>query len=535
MRWQERMRLVEQCTLPETVPVLLDDAAERYAERPALVFFDDDVTLTYATLRDLTCQLANSLERLGIRKGDRIGVMLGNRAEFPISWVAIARIGAVIVPINPSYTARELSYVLNDSGASTLIIEDEFLPILGQCTERPADLGDDRIIVLGPSAPQGMRRWNDLVSAGSSVHRPVEPVKRDDLLNIQYTSGTTGFPKGCMLTHDYWLVISRTALAVDNQASSRLLTAQPWFYMDPQWHFLKALWSGAVVYCAKKPSLSKYIPWLKTYRIEWCQFPKLAMQQPEAADDGATHLKHAFISGWRGDAELAFQTRFNVIGRDIFGMTEIGMGTAMPFDAFDMIGKGSCGVPTPWRGARICGADGQEMAHDEVGELEISGRSILKGYWNKAEATEKAFNQEWFRTGDLFRRDEHGYYYIVGRIKEMIRRSSENISAREVESVVQMLPEVADVAAVPVPDARRGEEVKIVVQLKPGFSQNDCSIERIEAHCRGMLAPFKVPRYYAYVTDFPRTSSGKISKSLLNSAENDSLMGAFDRVDAVWR
>ena len=216
-------------------------------------------------------------------------------------------------------------------------------------------------------------------------------------------------------------------------------------------------------------------------------------------------------------------------------MTEIGTGTAMPFDAYDMIGQGSCGLPGPWRRARICDADGREVDAGDTGELEIAGRSILKGYWKKPEATATAFRGEWFRTGDLFRRDERGYYYIVGRIKEMIRRSGENISAREIEAVVHMLTEIAEAAAVAVPDARRGEEVKLYIQLKPGFGQAECSIERLEAHCRAHLAPFKVPRYYAYVESFPRTSSNKIAKHLLTGSGEDPRHGSFDRLDAVWR
>ena len=534
-RWRQRMQLVEGCTLPQTVPALLDAAVDRFVERPALVFFDDKRTLSYGALRELSCRLANGLAQCGLAKGMRVGVMLGNRPEFPITWLAIARLGAVMVPINPSYTPRELTYVLSDSSASTLVIEDASLPTLDQCSDRPAGLEDDRVVVVGDALRASARRWADLVAGGAPSHAPAEPIHRDDLLNIQYTSGTTGFPKGCMLSHDYWLVISRSAFAIDRDPAARMLSAQPWFYMDPQWHFLKALWSGAAVYCAKRPSLSRYIFWVKQYGIEWCQFPQLAMQQPEALDDGATRLKQAFLSGWRGEMVVEFERRFKVIGRDIFGMTEIGTGTAMPFDADDMVGSGSCGLPGPWRRARICDAKGREVGPGEIGELEISGRAILQGYWNKKQATEAACRKGWFRTGDLFRRDERGYYYIVGRIKEMIRRSGENISAQEIEAVVQMLPEISDVAAVAVPDPKRGEEVKLCVQLKPGIARSDCSVERIEAHCRSHLAPFKVPRYYAYLDVLPRTSSDKIAKHLLTAPDEDARRDSFDRVDALWR
>jgi acyl-CoA synthetase (AMP-forming)/AMP-acid ligase II len=534
-RWKARMNAVEACTLPETVPDLLDSATNRYGERIALNFFEDDISVTYQTLRDLTCRVADGFTKMGITKGDRVAVMLSNRLEFAVSWIAIGRIGAIMVPINPNYTPRELLYVLNDSGALALVIEDSFLPTLTEIAGAASSLKNDKVVVAGKlENANGRLHWDDLLVKDQGCVETVQ-VARDDLLNIQYTSGTTGLPKGCMLSHDYWLVITRTSIAVDSEPAVRLLTAQPWFYMDPQWHLLKTLWSGGTLYCAKRPSLSRYISWLKKYKIEWCQFPKLAMQQPTEDDDGNTRLKHAFLSGWRGDAELHFESRFAATGRDIFGMTEIGMALAMPGDAVNMIGKGSCGLPTPWRKARICNASGEEALPGEVGELEISGRAILQGYWNKPEATAAAFNGVWFRTGDLFRCDDQGYYYIVGRIKEMIRRSSENISAREIESVVQMLPEVFDAAAVPVPDERRGEEVKLYIQLKPGFTPADCDVAKLQSHCEKLLAPFKVPRYYSFIEEFPRTSSNKIAKSALTNSAIDPLKNAYDRVDSIWR
>lgn len=534
-RWRARMRLVESCELPETVPDLVDHAAARYAERPVLVFFDDRRTVGYAELRESSCRLANGFAALGMRKGSRVGVMLGNRSEFPITWIALARLGAVMVPINPTYTPRELAYVLTDSAADALVIEDSFLPTLTACADRPAGLGDDRLIIVGSERPPQARAWDDLVAGGASSYSPPEPQGRDDLLNIQYTSGTTGFPKGCMLSHDYWLLISRSAAAVDRDPAARLLSAQPWFYMDPQWHFLKALWSGAAVYCAQRPSLSRYLGWVKEFDIEWCQFPEPAIRLAQEPDDGRTRLKQAFLSGWRPENEREFERRFGTIGRDIFGMTETGCGAAMPFDAFDMVGKGSCGQPAPWRELRVCDGKGQPLGPDEVGELEVSGRSILHGYWNKPEANRASFRGRWFRTGDIFRCDAQGYYYIVGRIKEMIRRSGENISAREVETVALQLDEIADVAAVAVPDPHRGEEVKLYIQLKPGVTTTGLPVAIIEQHCRRLLAPFKVPRYYAYIDAFPRTSSNKIARHVLTGSVKDLRAGSYDRVDGVWR
>ncbi|HEY8383771.1 MAG TPA: class I adenylate-forming enzyme family protein [Microvirga sp.] len=531
--WAERCATVKRCILPETVPDLVDASAQRFAERTAVVFFEDGVALTYAALAERTCRIANGLRAIGVAKGMRVGVMLSNRVEFPLTWIALGRLGAVMVPINPFYTARELAYVLEDSGAGALVIDVACLPTFAALTDDLPALAEERIVVVGGAGGGRTRQFDDLEARGASGFTPGEPVRRDDLLNVQYTSGTTGFPKGCMLTHDYWLVLSRSALAIDREGAARLLSAQPFFYMDPQWHLLKALWQGGAVYVARRPSATRYAGWLKEFGIEWCQFPELAIKQPDAG--GAPHLKQAFLPGWRPESQRVFAERFpHAIGRDIFGMTEIGAGLAVPFDAAELVGSTTCGIPAPWRRAEIIGADGRAVAPGEVGELAIAGRSILKGYWGKPEASADAIRGEWFHTGDLFRRDEDGWFHIVGRMKDMIRRSGENIAAREVESVVAKLPLVEDAAALGVPDATRGEEVKIYVQLKPGVAREDFTPEMLLDHCRRNLAPFKVPRFIAFVDAFPRTSSNKIAKHILKDAA-DLRRGSFDVVDGVWR
>jgi crotonobetaine/carnitine-CoA ligase len=169
----------------------------------------------------------------------------------------------------------------------------------------------------------------------------------------------------------------------------------------------------------------------------------------------------------------------------------------------------------------------------EVGELIVRGPGILKGYYKKPEATAAAIRDGWFHTGDLFRRDGDGFHYIVGRKKDMIRRAGENIAAREVEAVLLALPEVAEAAAIPVPDATRGEEVKVLLRLQPGCTLADLPPDRVIAHCADGLARFKIPRYIAYVDALPHTASGKIAKHLLVS--EDPTAGSYDRVDGVWR
>src|SRR6185503_16851283 len=185
----------------------------------------------------------------------------------------------------------------------------------------------------------------------------------------------------------------------------------------------------------------------------------------------------------------------------------------------------------PFRGCRVVGADGEDVRRGEVGELWVSGRAILKGYYGKPEATREAFAGEWFRTGDLFRQDDAGYFYIQGRIKDSIRRSGENISAREIETIASGVPGVLETAAVAVKDELRGEEVKLCIVLQPGFSREDVTPESVARYCAERLAAFKVPRYIEYVPEMPRTSSNKIAKQEL--ARGDSGV-VFDRVANAW-
>lgn len=215
-------------------------------------------------------------------------------------------------------------------------------------------------------------------------------------------------------------------------------------------------------------------------------------------------------------------------------MTEIGLGSLMPPRFEAMYDSGSVGIDAVFRETTIRDEGGHPVKAGERGELWVRGRSILKGYWNRPDADAEVFRDaedgglRWFRTGDIFVADEHGFLWIVGRIKDMIRRSSENIAAREVEAVIREMPEIEDCAAVAVPDEKRGEEVKIYIQLKPGVRRDELPFERVLAHARANLAAFKVPRFYAYVDEFPRTVSNKVEKLKLIAGVIDLRADSWD-------
>ena len=525
---------LERETLPRNLGALLDEASDAAPDREVLHFIDSGETFTYRALRAAVNRLANGLAAIGVRKGTHIGAMLPNIPEWPITWLAIARLGAVIVPVNTRYTGRELHHVLDDAEADYLVIHESFLPVLANVPQ-PLPRIAGRIIVAGAEAA-GHRRWRDLVDgSGADLSIADEPTQ-EDLLNIQYTSGTTGFPKGCLLTQRYWLQCAKTHAGQDGRAYSRLLAPTPFFYMTPQWLTLMAFLTRGTLHVAARQSASRFVEWLNRYRIDFCLFPAAAFKQPPLPFDRDNAIIRVSTYGFPKASQADLEARFDFVAREAFGMTEIGAGLFVPIEAADMAGSGSCGLATPWRECRIADQEGNTLKPGEMGELLFRGPGMLKGYYRKPEATAAAFHGEWFRSGDLARMDARGYVYIVGRAKDMIRRAGENIAANEVEAVLGSLHGIAEAAAVPVPDELRGEEVKIYVVLQQGFSRETLSPELILRHCAANLASFKLPRYIEYRdAPLPRTASEKIAKPALVAEKDDLRAGSWDRVEREWR
>jgi long-chain acyl-CoA synthetase/crotonobetaine/carnitine-CoA ligase len=533
-------RTLEARYLTTTIGEFVSRRARDFSDQLLFDVFDRSETATYAQADRRSNRIAHALAALGVAKGDRVAVMLPNRIDYPLVWFALAKLGAVHVPVNTRYTPREIAFVCNDAGVSLAIVDAAFAATFLSMDHRPDGLPNRRVLVVDGPAPKGTIAFESLVFAAPDVPVPDRGVAPGDLMNIQYTSGTTGFPKGCMLTHDYWMLTGQTAFFWDATPAEKLLTAQPYFYMDPQWQTIKTLVAGGTLYIAPQLSTSRYIRWLKATGADWCQFPLLMTRQPETPDDGATRLRQTATFGWDGETCRAFTRRFGAIAREGFGMTEIGLATWMPVALDEMADSASVGLDAPFRETTIRDETGQPVRPGERGELWVRGRSIFKGYWNRPDANEDSFRPAedsgplWFRTGDLFEADAHGFLWLVGRLKDMIRRSSENIAAREVEAVVRELPKVEDCAAVPVPDVKRGEEVKIYVQLKAGLTRKALPPETILAHCRARLAAFKVPRFYAYVDAFPRTVSNKIEKRNLVAGVSDLRAGSYDSESGNW-
>lgn len=511
---KRRTREIEAAYVSETIGAFVERRCHELGDLPSLNVFERGERTTYTDVDRRSNRIGHALRAMGIGMGNRVAILSPNRVEYPLLWLALAKIGAVHVPINTRYTPREIAYVLNDSGAVLAIVDPSLLPTMeegiAKLETRPRLLAID-----GPPSDRGAA-LSDLAAAASDNSCLDPSVTPRDLMNIQYTSGTSGFPKGCMLSHEYWMILGFTGMHWDAVPARRLLTAQPFFYMDPQWHVLKTMRLGGELFMAPGLSSSRFIGWVKTHAIEWCQFPILMTRQPEGPDDAHTVLKQVATFGWDPTTCRAFKRRFGTMAREGFGMTEIGIGAWMRPECEDLYDSGSVGFDAPFRETTIRDEEGNPVPAGGRGELWVRGRGLLDGYWNKPEANADSFRDGgWFRTGDLFESDADGCLWLVGRLKDMIRRSSENIAAREVEAIVREIDGVEDCAAVPVPDPIRGEEIKIYVQRKAGVAAADLPPQAILDHCRTMLAPFKVPRYYAFVDGFPRTVSNKIEKRTL--------------------
>lgn len=537
MSTEERHRHIEAAPLPTNVGTLLDSAAADAGEQDALNFFQGEGSISYRALKKRVNQTANALRQWGIEKGTHVAVMLPNIPLLPTTWLALARLGAVMVPVNTRYTARELQYIIEDANVTFLIIHADFESLLDPHNDgtTAAPYVDPRHIALfGANEATRYRTIEELLRGQSHVLKLPYDVTSSDLLNIQYTSGTTGFPKGCMLTHQYWLVCGKVNALRDAKRFRHILAATPFFYMDPQWLLLMTFFQRGTLFVAQRQSASQFSEWLRAYRINFCLFPELAYKQPAHKNDHDTVLARANIYGISKGNHAGLRRRFKAPAMEAFGMTETGSCLYVPLEREDLVGSGSCGIPAPFRRCRIVDNDGKEVAAGDMGELVVCGDGIMLGYYRKPEANHESYFGKWFRTGDLFRQDAQGFYYIVGRLKDMVRRSGENIAAREVEAILRGVAGVVDAAVVPVPDEVRGEEVKAYIVLQQSENCSISEIAKIFSYCEKNLASFKVPRYLEFIDELPRTPSGKIAKHKLTAHKLGRQHGTYDRTNFEW-
>ncbi|WP_240506711.1 class I adenylate-forming enzyme family protein [Thermoactinospora rubra] len=483
-----------------TVPELIRQAADRYGRREFLRFPGE--SLSFAEVDARSDRMARALAGRGVRPGDRVAVMLDNVPGWPLSWIAILKAGAITVPINVRYRAADLSFVLRDSGAVAVITSPEYAPLVEEVGGRVWLLDS----LTGPDSPD---------SGGFAV-----PAKPDDVANFQYTSGTTGFPKACMLTHEYWIDNARlTADAVGLRDDDVMIIAQAFSYMDPQWTSLMCAVGGIPIVVLPRFSASGFWRSVRehgaTLTYVLGTMPLLLYKQPPDPLDRDNRMRLVLCSGIQPDLHRAFEERWGAPWRELYGSTETGLDLMTAPDAVDTVGTGALGHPPPGKEVKVL---------PETGEIVVRGRPMMKGYWNRPDP----FRDGWYHTGDLGFVDSAGYIHHAGRLKDMVRRGGENISCAEVESVLAQHPAVLSVALVPIPDELWGELPKAFIQLRPGHEPTLETALSVTAHARERLARFKVPAFVEFVEGFQLTPSARIEKRHLLRPGKDQRADAFD-------
>lgn len=521
---------LESAAFPASIGMLLRQAAQDRSSQPALRLISGE-SFTYAELLSSVSAAAGALIESGVTRTSRIAILLSNIAEYPVVYLAAATLGACVVPINTAYTAAEIEYVLRDSGATFAIVEERLRPAFDQAAGGIEKLPAGHILVVNGLDEE--RCWSRRCAAASAVL--TDEGTLDSLMTIQYTSGTTGFPKGALLSQRYWLTVGFAQnVELAHLDVRNILVVHSFFYMDPFWQLVLSFLLRGTVVLAPRMSATHFMSWVREFDIHYALVTSLIFKQPPNDLDRSHRLRLLQTYGFSKEIHRDFEARFQVPVREVYGMTEIGAGAFLPLAATDMIGSGSVGIAAPFRRLKIVDDSGLEVAQGKVGELWVSGPGMFGGYNNRPEASADVLTDGWMRTGDLFRRDEAGYYYLVGRLKDMIRRNMENISTHEVEQALVGHPGVAQAAVLAVPDTQKGEEVLALVVLREGADAAEVSPELLREHCAKRLAKFKLPRYVGYRKSLPMTPSGKIAKGQLRADSADLKVGCYDFVAASW-
>lgn len=489
--------------------------ARRTPQRLALIDGNTGQRTTYGELEQRTNALADALRARGTRKGDRVAMMALNSPQFLEVAIAVAKLGAVLVPINFRLVAPEVRYILEDCAPGVLLASQQVMAVAREAAQG----GCVRHLIELPSAQQRAAgesgEYESLIAGASSARVPVS-VGQDEVATLMYTSGTTGFPKGVMLTHGnhLWNMLTNVSMSEGLTPRDISLAAAPLFHIGAFGIFTLPLlylggasivlesfspagWLGAVE--QHRPTLAFCVPAM------WAAIHAAGLQ---GRDIGS--LRYTVSGGAPCPVVLIEALRSaGLVFTEGFGLTETAP-IASVLDAADVLERaGSIGKPIAHVEYRIADDAGQDVPPGETGELLIRGPNVFIGYWQKPEATAEALRGGWFHSGDLARQDEAGYYYIVDRKKDMVISGGENVYPAEVEQVLYRHPGIAEVAVIGTPDARWGEAVTAVVVPKAGAQIDEAGLI---AWCRERLAHFKCPRVVQFIDVLPRTATGKVLK-----------------------
>ena len=486
-----------------------------HGERPAIRL--DGLVLSYAQLHDAAGRLTSVLKSLGVSAGDRVAVMLPNVPAFPIVFFGALGAGAVVVPMNPLLKSREIAYYLGDSGAKVLFT---WPAAADEAAKGAAETGVQVIEVAEPAL--------DTLLAGQVAAQWAEPAAGDDAV-ILYTSGTTGKPKGAQLTHaNLYRNAELTAVTLlQNGPDDVVMGCLPLFHVFGLTCGLNAaLFGGSSLTLLPRFDPGQALQIIGRDKVTIFEgVPTMYAAMLHHLDDAqadVSSLRLCVSGGAALPVEIlrGFEESFHCMILEGYGLSETS--PVASFNHPDKVRKpGSIGTPIVGVRMRVVDADGTDVPVGEVGEIVIAGHNIMKGYWHQPEATAGAMMKgegeaggDWFRTGDLARVDEDGYFYIVDRKKDVIIRGGYNVYPREVEEVLYEHPAVAEAAVVGIPHDELGEEIGAAVKLKPGET---VTADQLIAFARDRIAPYKYPRNVWLVPGLPKGPTGKILRREVHS------------------
>jgi fatty-acyl-CoA synthase len=525
-----------------TVGGLLDHIAGSYPDNDALVYVDRGIRYSYREFNEVCRTVAKGLLRLGVKKGDHLSIWAYNVPEWVILQFATAKIGAVLVTINTSYKSAELEYILNQSDSSTLLLVRSFkdtdyvktlysvVPELEASS--PGNLESaklpclKRVIFIGDETPAGMYGFDKLIEMGRSVaDSELEDVEKTldchEVINMQYTSGTTGFPKGVMLTH-YNVVNNGFNIGecMRFTEKDRLCIPVPFFHcFGCVLGVMACVTHGSTMVPVE---IFDPLKVLQTIEAERCTavhgVPTMfiaELEHPDFSKFDLTSLRSGIMAGSNCPIEVMKKVINQMHASEItiaYGQTESSpVITQTRTDDPIELRVATVGRALPDVEVKIVDIEtGATLPPGKQGELCTRGYLVMKGYYRMPEETEKAIDKEqWLHTGDLAVMDENGYCKITGRIKNMIIRGGENIYPREIEEFLYTHPKISDIQIYGVPDRKYGEQVMAAIVLKMGIEMTESEVQEF---CRGKIANYKIPKYVRFVESYPMTASGKIQK-----------------------
>ena len=478
-------------------------AARGHADRPALRL--DDHAMTYRQFLDAARGVGGMLRGRGIEPGARVGLVLPNVPAFPIVFYGALLAGCAVVPMNPLLKAREIEYYLEDSGISVVFVWEQ----AADAAREAASGAGTEVLTIPASGPAP-----EELSGVDSLCEPVERAD-DDTAVILYTSGTTGKPKGAELTHANLVSNAHTAARtlVELTPDDVVMGCLPLFHVFGLTCGLNAaVLSGACLTLLPRFDATKALAMIGRDRVTVFEgVPTMysgMLQVPGIEQYDVSSLRSCISGGAAMPVEVlrAFEEAFGAVVLEGYGLSE-----TSPVASFnhphEVRKPGSIGVPVAGMALRLVNDQGGDVSGEEVGEIAIQGEGLMKGYWGRPEATAEAIPDGWFRTGDLARRDDDGYFFIVDRKKELIIRGGYNVYPREIEEVFYEHPAVAEVAVIGIKHRDLGEEVGAAVALKAGA---EASAEELREHVKARVAAYKYPRHVWLLPELPKGPTGKI-------------------------